>query len=296
MIKKFNKFNEGLLDKLKGPNDEEIWKILNKLDPKDMMFKSAEIGFYPGIEKAIELGADIKDREDFENAYGEYDDQNILDVVAYKGYEELFDKIYKNFVSDSKKRDTKYLNHLLINVCKTNNISFAKKLIEMGAKIYAYNNRALITASEYGQLSMIKFLLENGAYIFADHNDALKRGIEGNYTDIVKFLLEKGADLDDVDLDSYDFGEVFKKDNTELFELLIKNGLDVNEIFNEHTIMDLLGDRSYGIIKLLIGAGFKLKNKIASNRIKTYGPLTYGKPLDNSIIEFLKTNNIIEND
>ena len=59
MIKKFNQFNEGLLDKMTGPSNEEAWGNIKDMVPNDMLISSAKAGIIDGVKQAIEQGANI---------------------------------------------------------------------------------------------------------------------------------------------------------------------------------------------------------------------------------------------
>lgn len=62
MITKYSEYiNESIIEYLKGYSDEEIIKKfkLDKLNPNDLLIACADIEFYNGVKKAIELGANV---------------------------------------------------------------------------------------------------------------------------------------------------------------------------------------------------------------------------------------------
>jgi len=60
MIKKYNEFlNEGLLDKLRGPNDEEVISYYGEDNMDELLMKAIWNGELSGVEFAIEHGADV---------------------------------------------------------------------------------------------------------------------------------------------------------------------------------------------------------------------------------------------
>lgn len=299
MIKNYSLFKESILNNLEGPSEEEVFNRLSKMNPTEMMFKSAEIGFLPGIKKAIELGAKFDDTISKEHYSGEWYTENILDVISKNGHFNIFDDVYKYFKRDNVKKDISLLNELLINSCESGNIKLAKKILEMGAKVYTRNNSPLIKASEYGHLELVKFLLDNGAYIHANHNDALKEAIKNNHNDVVEFLLEKGADLDDIELEKYDIDNVYEKNNIDLLKILFKFGFDINDFSDSnkyYMLLDLLRERRYEIIKLFVDFGMTLKKeKITMKNIDSIN-YSWKEKLDINIINLLKNKGLIIDD
>ena len=60
MIKNYKQHvKESLLDKLKGPTEEDIWNLIKNCDPDSMLVKSCEIGYLQGVKKSLEIGADM---------------------------------------------------------------------------------------------------------------------------------------------------------------------------------------------------------------------------------------------
>ena len=53
--------NESLLNKIKGPSEEEIYNNLEKMSPGKMLIKSVNMEYMKGIKHAINLGANINE-------------------------------------------------------------------------------------------------------------------------------------------------------------------------------------------------------------------------------------------
>ena len=55
MIKKFEKYNEGIKHLLTGPSEKEILDdMIDKYNYEDMLYLSADIAFLPGIKYVVE--------------------------------------------------------------------------------------------------------------------------------------------------------------------------------------------------------------------------------------------------
>ena len=76
---------EALRDILKGKSLEEIMPHLEAMEPNDMLEKCAEIGFLPGVKRALERGADIHDSDDW-----------VLRIASKKGHYDVVELLLKN--------------------------------------------------------------------------------------------------------------------------------------------------------------------------------------------------------
>ena len=81
MIKKYKLFNESLLNKIKGPTEENIWELIKNYQPNSMLVKSCEIGYLKGVQYAIEHDANIN----YEHSLPLYlaVENNYIDIVKY---------------------------------------------------------------------------------------------------------------------------------------------------------------------------------------------------------------------
>jgi len=58
-----------LKDVLKPKSKEEIINLMDSLSAIDLLLKSSEAGFLPGIKKALKLGADIHYGQNIRNNF-----------------------------------------------------------------------------------------------------------------------------------------------------------------------------------------------------------------------------------
>ncbi|MEK0336906.1 MAG: hypothetical protein QQN41_05665, partial [Nitrosopumilus sp.] len=73
---------EAIGDILKPKSEEDIISSMGDLDSDDLLIKSTEIGFLPGVKKAIERGANVNVSNDyalrFASENGHYDVVKLL--------------------------------------------------------------------------------------------------------------------------------------------------------------------------------------------------------------------------
>jgi len=150
MIKKYKEFlNEGVLDNLKGPTEEEIWNEVKDLDPIDMMIKSARIDYLKGVKHALSIDSFCKSYMiDAGIEAAKYDNIEIVKYLLEEGMQ----------VND--------LNSGLLHAAAGNgNTELVKLLIEEGADIDSHDCYALYLASRDGFIETTKVLLEHGAKV-----------------------------------------------------------------------------------------------------------------------------------
>ena len=116
MIKNYNKFNEGLIDKLKGYSDEEVWNNLKELGLDKALIKACKINFLYGVKKALEEGANYK--AEFNKPFRNACDNGCYDVVKffldnYKINKVAIENGFHNSFAHGDKRITKLLNKYL---------------------------------------------------------------------------------------------------------------------------------------------------------------------------------------
>jgi len=169
--------NESILDKLKGPTDEEILKNYSKLGLNILLQKSINNNFKIGIINAIERGVNLDDWiSDFRRMI------RILDMDS----ETLFNFIKEN-VSDIKNvfNFTVAMNYIP-------GITYA---LNNGADIHADDDSALMFAVESVNYDLTKFLLYKGANVHTNEDVCLRNAVSLNVYDITKLLLDNGADV-----------------------------------------------------------------------------------------------------
>lgn len=184
-------------------------------------------------------------------------DQKILFYVAAFGDEETLQTLLKKGMDiNSTDEDG---NTLLAIAAKSGNINNIKYLIQ---KINLNQNKGLYTPLELAvlnnQFEATKLLLENGAKIIFNISDTSKTDIlssacENGNLDIVKLLLKNGYPKD-----GYNQGlqTAAQYNQVEILQYLISAGVDINNIFNNDTV---LGVASYwgsiDCVKLLVSSG-----------------------------------------
>lgn len=183
MIKKYNKFNEGIDQYLKGPTEEEALNAYMVMEPNKMLIKTVKQSFLPGVKVALERGADINTVDDKHNA---------LDYAIYNKNSEIIDYLLDNGISIINEF------HILSKVISENNYNLIKRLIEYGINInapipYTGSMSMLSIAIRYKNRGIIKLLIENGVDVTHNRNAALKHLIYNCDTELIKLLLEKGA-------------------------------------------------------------------------------------------------------
>ena len=66
------------------------------------------------------------------------------------------------------------INNKLVAACERGNLSAAKKYIEQGADIHAWNDYTLYCAASRGHFDVVKCLVEHGANIHVYNDEALR--------------------------------------------------------------------------------------------------------------------------
>lgn len=83
-IKLYSEYINEELNILKGPSDEEINQMLDKLSPNEALLKSAENDYFIGVKNAIDRGADVNIKDIYERSALMFASKNgHLDLVKY---------------------------------------------------------------------------------------------------------------------------------------------------------------------------------------------------------------------
>lgn len=158
MIKKYNQYiKESLLNKLKGPSEEELWNnLLNKYNNyEDIIFAAARANYVEGVKKSLE-------------------------IINKEGNSGL------NFP-----------NLLLNDTIANGSIDVLKYLIEEeGASIDGYYGYNLENAASNNEPEIIKYLLSKGADVNINKRGPLWRAMSKGYVECAKELLKGGAKLE----------------------------------------------------------------------------------------------------
>jgi len=127
---------------LKGKSKDEIEKGLEKLNPDQLLIKSAELGLLYGVENALNSGADIHDDNNLALRYAV--SNSHLDVV----------KLLLDRGADIHDDDDWALRHAAYN----GHLEVVKLLLDRGADIHAYNDDALRQATREAHLDVVDYL------------------------------------------------------------------------------------------------------------------------------------------
>jgi len=179
MIKKYNHFNEGLRDHLKGPSVEELVKNFGDISIDDVLIKSVEIDYYfPIVKYAVEHGADVDYREGY--ALRKASSVGNFELVKY-----LVEQGANVNITD------KYKSPLVLAVPNMDSWKIVKILLKHGAT--DKNGECLEYACSYGKTGVVEVLVENGADVNVREGIALKKAIYYGRYDIVEYLLQHSA-------------------------------------------------------------------------------------------------------
>ena len=196
---------------------------------KSPIILSSELGYKHIVEMLIEKGANVNDM----------DNKNSTPLICALSddKEEIFDMLIKNG-ADINIKSKKDNNTALIVSASNGYIRSAKKLIEKGVNVNDVNIKnqtPLMYASLNNHLEIVELLLKNGAIVnIKDKKSktALFYASSGGNVRIVKKLLENGANINDVDINNrtclMEIIPLVAKENFEVSELLLKNGINVN--------------------------------------------------------------------
>jgi len=169
MIKKFNEYiNEGVLDKLTGPSEDDVINQL-KDRPDRLLNAACNNGMLTGVQYAIDHGA----KPNFEH---------LKKAIENNGNEELLDILINDNTLDEN------INSKLLMLCVSkDNTYMIKKLVDMGIDIKSDNNAALRICAGLGKYKIAEFLLKLGAK--ADEDMVILA--EAHFYDNIAELLKK---------------------------------------------------------------------------------------------------------
>jgi len=178
MIKKYKQFNEGLLDKLTGPSEEDTFNylLLNKSsEPNKLLSICSEKGFLYGVKKAIEMGANIH-----------YNDDEALGYACDSGNGDLVEYLLK------KGADIKWEGDILLqNAAYHGHAKVVKALLEYGADVHSNDEYALRFAAQEGHLDVVEVLLQYGADVHKYNDNLLNKYKQYTDTQELYQLLKK---------------------------------------------------------------------------------------------------------
>lgn len=169
MIKKYNKFlNENILDLLKGPSEEEMFKSMEHfLDkPNALLIASTLKDFLPGVKKALELGASVN----FKNT----ENNSPLRIAVLKKNYPIIKYLIENgaYINSGE-----YVGNILNIVATSDDVSFFKEVIRKTnfipttPSLYNFKDKA----NNHNQHKMEKFLSNIISDLEQAHNEYFKK-------------------------------------------------------------------------------------------------------------------------
>lgn len=166
---------------------------------------------FNGVEKLVELGADINSIYDYATYCFIHCDQT--EYLLTKGID-IKRNDFKHFRAACKYGQLDTIKYLLtyqnnifgIDVNIRNGYSLSKAcrygfkdivdyLLDNGADIHISNEQALSMAAEGGHVNIIELLLSRGTDIHANNEKALRRAASQRNIDVMYYLIEQGADF-----------------------------------------------------------------------------------------------------
>lgn len=177
-MKYLRSYNESIKDYLKPKSEEDILTSMQKLNPKQLLIKSAKYGILKGVKMAIERGANANDGRPI----GSASLNGYFDIVKY--LVENGANIHYDF------------EYSLACASHNGHLDIVKYLVEHGADINCNNTYALVWASSKKHLNVVKYLVEHGADIHTDNDLPLREAGKNGDIDMVKYLLKMGANVE----------------------------------------------------------------------------------------------------
>ena len=238
----------------------------------------------------------------------DYCDKNILDKYSdlelagrYSQNKNNF-KIFKKLLKKNNENVNKILMLLVLYLDSTSSIEALKLLLGFGAEINFLDNNGLtpllayINNNRFQNIKIIKFFLDNGSNVNFRNNNyhALTMICSLNYTntEIIELLLKYGADVNMCGIN--DWPPLFFSVNLlnyNFVKLLIINGANVNYLDNiKNSVLHLScynknGQRN-AIVELLIESGTDVN--IKNNYDDTALMMIIKYPLNNTDFEIIK--------
>ena len=143
MIKNYKLFKESLLNKLEGPNEEEIWNNIKEMKPEQMIYKSIQSGLIKGVKLAIKQQPDLLNHKFVLNEIVESDNTEMLKTYLK----------YGGIISDKD-------NYLLRLALSNRNYEMCKIIIDNLSEETIIPDLTLIKLAGYGNHDIIKYFVD----------------------------------------------------------------------------------------------------------------------------------------
>jgi hypothetical protein len=168
------------LNILRPKSEEDILKDMPPdQDPIDILIKSSQAGFLPGVKLALKSGADVHADNDIALRWAaQYGHIDVVKVLLDAGAN-------VHACNDAALRWAAQYGH----------IDVVKVLLDAGANVHACNDAALRWAARNGHVDVVKVLLDAGANVHACNDAALRWAARNGHIDVVKVLLDAGANV-----------------------------------------------------------------------------------------------------
>lgn len=182
MITKFNDFlNEGILDLLKGPNEEEMIEYYKNINNNKLLEISIKKMDLKGLKIAIENST--KDSDTI-NKYLHKIKRLIIDKELI-----INSEFFKYLIEQGLECD--YDNSFFLRIAAFYGyVDIAKLLLDSGSRVDVLNNQPIIQAAMNGHLDMVKLLEEYGADIHVNDDQPFRIAAITGYYDVVEYCLE----------------------------------------------------------------------------------------------------------
>jgi ankyrin repeat protein len=178
-VLKYNKFNEGVRDKMTPKSENDIVKSLEKLSPNERLIKGAQYDSLLIVKKSLEDGADIHTSNDKplrDSCFGDH-----VEVAKY---------LIKSGADIHVGKDT-----CLYHACIHGKINIVKLLLDNGVDPDARDGECIERAVFFNNIDIVKLLINYGADIHRNNEKLLQRAVLNSHGSLVEFLINNGAHM-----------------------------------------------------------------------------------------------------
>lgn len=204
----------------------------------------------------------------------------------------------KNTTASSNKTDSRLGIFEITELMKTGVNSTLPEGKTIGEDYFPEGTTPLMIASFFGYVDRVKSLIARGANvnaqtdfseddIFENSQTPLSYAIDKNHTEIVKILLDNKAKVSNEPKGSTPLVSACAGGNTEIVQMLIAHGVDVNVPAGENftPLFAATVSGKLEIVKILVDAGADLKVKDFDDRDILFYAEESGNP---KIVEYLR--------
>jgi len=182
MIKKYKQFNEGILDKLTGPSEEEFWNNIKGLHPTEKLRKSIGAEYLYGINYALNHGAEL-------NQLGIFLIRKLLRILNNNDEKELLFKCIEDYYDDKNDKTYYYLFSCMYGYLNGVKNGISKVLIKSN-----YFS-GLELAIKFNRLNIVDFLItkfESTSTAYDWESKAKEYAEKYNNREVLDYFLKRG--------------------------------------------------------------------------------------------------------